>query len=272
MSFRPFLLVLGAALLGAPLLAGCSGGAAVRAESPELAFQRGKEHFDRGKYDRAVEYFQHVFDFGRGHEWAAEAQYYLAQSYFRDKQFLLAANEFTRFVELYRTDARVEEGEYMRALSYYRLSPPYQYDQTDTRTALTYLRLYLSKYPSGDRAAEAAAMVDELRAKLARKQFEAAQLYERQELHEAAGLTYERVLEEFPDSDYADDALLGAVRAYKAFAEASIPERQPERYQRAAEAYHRLTQLFPNSPLLKDAEALYAEVDRALQRLETAAR
>lgn len=272
MPSRPLLLALGALLLGLPILAGCSGGGAISVEAPEEAFRRGKELYDRGKYDRAVEYFQRAFDFGRSHEWAADAQYYLAQAYFHDRQFLLSANEFTRFVELYRTDERLEEGEYLRALSYVRLSPPYPYDQTDTRTALTYLRLYLSKYPAGKYASEAGALVDELRAKLARKQFEAAELYERQDLYEAAGLTYESVLEEFPDSEYADRALLGAVRAYKAFAEASIPERQAERYQRAADAYHRLAELFPASPLLKDAEALYAGVDRALRRIETASR
>ncbi|MDX1532261.1 MAG: outer membrane protein assembly factor BamD, partial [Rhodothermales bacterium] len=240
----------------------------VRSESAEAAYERGLELYERGKYDRAVEYFQHVFDFGRANEWADDAQYFLAQSYFQDRQYLLAANEFTRFVELYRQDARVEEGEYLRALSYYRLSPPYQLDQTDTETALTYLRLYLAKYPQGERAEEVGRMIEELRAKLAKKQYETAGLYERRELYEAAALSYEDVLERYPDSEYADDALLGALRNYKAFAEASIRERQEERYQLAAAAYERLVQLFPESPLLKDAEAVYADVDRALRRYD----
>lgn len=251
-----------------PLLAACSGSGRIQSESPQAAFERGKDLYDRSKYDRAAEYFQHVFDFGRANEYAGDAQYYLAQSYFQNRQYLLAANEFTRFVELYRNDPRVEEGEYMRALSYYRLSPPYQLDQTDTQTALTYLRLYLGKYPQGERADEVGAMIEELRAKLARKQFEAAALYERRELYEAAALSYLRVLEEYPDSDLADNALLGALRAYKAYADASVQERQAERYALAADAYERLVQLFPNSGLLKEAEALYADVDRALQRFE----
>ena len=241
---------------------------APRQRAAEEAFQRGQDLYERGKYDRAAEYFQHVFDFGRANEWADDAQYFLAQSYFQDRQYLLAANEFTRFVELYRQDARVEEGEYLRALSYYRLSPPYQLDQTDTETALTYLRLYLAKYPQGERAEEVGRMIEELRAKLAKKQYETAGLYERRELYEAAALSYEDVLERYPDSEYADDALLGALRNYKAFAEASIRERQEERYQLAAAAYERLVQLFPESPLLKDAEAVYADVDRALRRYD----
>lgn len=260
----PFLLLL-------VIVAGCAGSGRVTAETPEAAFQEGKELFDRGNYDRAVEYFQLVFDFGRTNPWADDAQFYLAQSYFESKQYLLAANEFTRFVELYRTDERVEEGDYLRAESYYRLSPPYELDQTDTQTALSYMRLYLSKYPDGEHATEIGEKIDELRAKLAQKQYETGRLYERRELYEAAGLSYLAVLEKYPDSEYADEALVGAVRAYKAFAEASIPARQEERYEEAAAAYEQLVQLFPESPLRGEADAVYAEVERALQRFEARA-
>ncbi|MEP0546248.1 MAG: outer membrane protein assembly factor BamD [Rhodothermales bacterium] len=253
-------------LLFIALAAGCSSGGRIDAETPEASFEKGLALYERGKYVRAVEYFQHVFDFGRTNPHAADAQYYLAKAYFEDEQFLLAANEFTRFVELYRGDERVEEGAYLRAMSYYELSPPYQLDQTDTETALTYIRLYLSTYPNGEHAAELGTITEELRAKLAKKQFEIAELYERRELFEAAAISFEQVLEKYPDSSYADDALLGAIRNYAAFAEASIPQRQQERYQLAATAYERLVQLFPQSPLLGEAEVAYAEVDRALER------
>ena len=248
--------------------AGCAGGNRVTAESPEAAFDKGKDLYDRGKYDRAVEYFQLVFDFGRTNAWADDAQFYLAQSYFNTKQYLLSANEFTRFVELYRTDERVEEGDYLRAESYYRLSPRYQRDQTDTKTALNYMRLYLSKYPQGQYTAEIGGKIDELRGKLARKQFETGEHYERRELYEAAGLSYLAVLENYPDSGYADDALFGAVRSFKLFAEASIPAKRQERYQQAADAYQQLVQLFPDSPLRGEAETVYADVERALGRFQ----
>lgn len=266
MMLRPaFLLLL---LLTA---AGCAGSGRVAADSPEEAFRQGKELYDRGKYDRAIEYFQLVFDFGRTNPVAADAQFYLAQSYFETKQYLLSANEFTRFVELYRTDERVEEGDYLRAESYYRLSPPYQLDQTDTNTALNYFRLYLSKYPEGERAAEVGQKIDELRAKLARKQFETGRLYERRELFEAAGISYMGVLEKYPDSEYVDDALLGAIRSFKAYAEASIPARRAERFQQATDAYRQLVQLFPDSPHRADADALHAEIESTLAQAEARA-
>ena len=250
---------------------GCSGSGRVTAETPQAAFEKGKELYDRGKFDRAVEYFQLVFDFGRTNPMADDAQFYLAQSYFQSRQYLLSANEFTRFVELYRTDDRVEEGEYLRAESYYQLSPRYQRDQTDTKTALNYMRLYLSKYPSGQYTAEIGEKIDELRSKLARKQFETGEHYERRELYEAAGLSYLAVLEDYPDSGYADDALAGAVRTFKLFADASIPSKRQERYQMAADAYQQLVQLFPDSPHRGEADTVYATVERELERFSAQA-
>jgi outer membrane protein assembly factor BamD len=76
------------------------------------------------------------------------------------------------------------------------------------------------------------------------------------------------VLEGYPDSGYADDALFGAVRSFKAFAEASIPAKRQERYQQAADAYQQLVQLFPNSPVRAEAEVVYAGVEQALGRFQ----
>jgi outer membrane protein assembly factor BamD len=255
------------------VMAGCGTGNRVLATSPDQAFERGKALYDQRRFERAIPYFQTVFDFGRAHEWAPDAQFYLAQSYFQTRQYLLAANEFTRFIEFYRNDARVEEGEYMRALSYVRLSPPYQLDPTDTHNALNFLRLYLAKYPDGQYLQEAALHIDELRHKLARKQLEIAELYETRGMYQAAAIEFLRLMEEHPDSGFADRALFGAVRNYKEFADRSIRQRQAERYRLAAEQYARLVQLFPESPYVAEAAPIHAEVQGALQRLEgTAAR
>ena len=69
----------------APLLAllliGCSGAGRLAYDSPEEAYTKGMESFRAEEYDRAIELFQGVFDFGRTHEWAADAQLMLARSY-----------------------------------------------------------------------------------------------------------------------------------------------------------------------------------------------
>lgn len=265
MRLRTFFWV--GALAVTVLVAGCSSSGRLRYTTPEEAFERGMALFERGKYQRATEYFQGVFDFGRTSELAADAQLYLARSYYEDRQYILAASEYTRFIDLYRNDPRVEQAEFERALSYYHLSPTYALDQTDTRRAIDYLNLFLNRYPQSELAGEAEARIQELREKLAHKQVETAGLYERRELYEAAALSYESAFDRYPDTAWADEALLGAIRSFIAFAEQSIRERQEERYQRAVENYERLVQLFPDSPHLKEAERLYEQALAGQQSL-----
>lgn len=250
--------------------AGCTTTGRARYDSPQEAFDKGKDLFDRGKYDRAVDYFQGVFDYGRTTESATDAQLYLARSYYENGEYILAANEYTRFLNVYRNDPRAEVAEYERAMAYFQQSPAYELDQTPTSQAITYFQLFLDRFPASEQKGDAEERIRELREKLAHKEFAGAELYERRELYEAAALSFERVFDQYPDTQWADDALLGAIRTYILYSEQSVAGRQPERLQIAIDNYTRLVQLFPDSPLLKDAERYYENAADRLADLQSA--
>ena len=250
--------------------AGCTGTGRLRYDSPQEAFEKGKTLFEDGKYERAIEYFQAVFDYGRTTDVASDAQLYLARSYFENREYILAANEYTRFLSVYRTDPRAEEAEYERAMSYYHQSPGYQLDQTPTEQAITYFQLFLDRFPESELKEDAEDRIRELREKMAHKEYAGAELYERRELYEAAALSYERVFDQYYDTPWADDALLGAIRTYILFSEQSVVGKQPERLQAAVDNYERLIQLFPDSPVVKEAEAYYEQAAERLADLQSA--
>ena len=96
-------------LLIAIFLAGCGSSSRVRYDTPEEAFEKGKARYDEEDYAVAILYFQGAFDFGRTHQWAADAQIYLARAYRGNREYLLAANEFARFTQIYRSDPRIAD-------------------------------------------------------------------------------------------------------------------------------------------------------------------
>lgn len=247
--------------------AGCGSAGRVSYEGPEDAFRRGKALFEEGKYAGAIPYLQGVFDFGRTHEWAADAQLMLARAYRGNEEFLLAANEFTRFTQIYRSDPRVPQASYELAMTYYDRSPRYQLDQTDTEQAIAQFQLFMTRYPDDPLTADAQARIIELRDKLAHKRFDAASQYELRDFFEAAALTYESVFNDYYDTSWADDALLGAIRAYTEYAKQSIPTRQAERLRQAVSNYDRLIQIFPDSPVIKEAESVVGEATALLASL-----
>lgn len=250
-----------------PVIASGCGSSNVTPSSAQEAYDRGVAAFERERWDRAIAHFRTALDFGRTSPLAADAQYYLAQSYANDRQYLLAGSEFTRFIEFYRADPRVEAAAFDRIQVYAKLSPNHELDQTDTERAIDYIRLYLSQYPQSEHTAEAEALLGQLREKLALKRYDNGRLYERRELFEAAIVYYESVLQQYPTSAWADDALLGSLRTQVAFARASVRQRQAERYAEALAKYDRFITLFPSSPLVREAEGLYDEAFTAHRAL-----
>ncbi len=244
---------------------GCGGSGRVSYEGPRDAFERGKALFEAEKYSDAIPYLQGVFDFGRTHEWAADAQLMLARAYRGNREFLLAANEFTRFTQIFRSDPRVAQASYELAMTYFDRSPQYKLDQTDTEQAIAQFQLFMTRFPDHPLTDEAQTRVVELRDKLAHKRYDAAAQYELRGFSEAAALTYESVFDDYYDTTWADDALLGAIRAYVTFARQSVAAKQADRLRQAMSNYDRLLQIFPDSPVLKEAESAYAEARGMLQ-------
>lgn len=244
---------------------GCTGGNQITHSGPEEAYKKGMDEYEDEDYEDAIQYFRAVFDYGRGNEWAPDAQFQLAMAQRKQGKYLVAANEFERFQQLYRTDDRVPRAQYERARAYYSQSPSYHLDQSNTKQAISLFQLFIDRYPDHELVSDAEEKVAELREKLAHKKYDAGTMYEQRRMWRAATETYERVFDQYPDTEWADNALLGAVRSYVRYADRSIARRQAERYQQAIDYYARLEQLFPDSPLLDEAKPLRDEAERKLE-------
>lgn len=265
MRFSVLASVLSLALLVG--LVGCSGSQRVTHNSPEEAYEKGMAEFEDGDYEKAIRYFRGVLSYGRGNDRGADAQFQLAMAQRERGKYLVAANEFERFRQLYRNDPRVPRAEYEQARAYYSRSPDYQLSQTDTRKAIELFELFTDRHPNHELVPDAQDKIDELRAKLARKQYDAGKLYEQRDMWRAASKSYESVFDKYPDTPWADDALLGALRSYVEYADRSIRQKQAERYEQAIAQYDRLAQLFPESSLLDEANSLRDEAQRKLERV-----
>lgn len=229
-------------------------------DSIEVAFEKAKNQFDNENYTEAARAFETVVSIGRGTDIGQEAQYYLAESYYNDGRYLVAASEYNRFAQFYPNSPRREEVDFKEALCYYNLSPRYKLDQTYTNRSIENFRLFLSRYPNSERAEEAGEYITEMREKLARKTYEAAEFYKRTSRYNSAAIYYNRVIDQYPETSWAERALVDQIESYILYADNSIETRQEERYRLAIESYETYLQLFPRGDYRSRAEDL---VDRA---------
>jgi outer membrane protein assembly factor BamD len=232
----------------------------------EVAFDKAKAQYDEENWSTAARAFETVVSIGRGTDLGQQAQFLLAESYFNNRRYLLAASEYDRFTTFYPRSEQRELVDFKAALSYYYLSPRYRLDQSYTRQALERLRLFNSRYPNSERMVESSEYITELRNKLAKKQYEAAQFYKRTSRFNAAIVYYNLVLDNYPESRWAEESLVDQIEAYILYADNSVPSSQLGRYESAISSYETYLQLFPSGDNRSRAEDLY---DRARREIES---
>lgn len=240
-----------------------------RGDTVDVAFGKAMALYEEEDFSEAADAFDTVTRLGRGTNYGQEAQYYLAESYYSGRRYLLAASEYDRFVSLYPQDPRRQDAEFKAAMSYYHQSPRYKLDQTSTRRAIERFQLFNNRFPDSELVPEAADRIDELRNKLARKSYEAAQFYVRTDRYRAANIYFDETIDQYPETEWAERSLVDQIQTYIAYADNSIIARQAERYSNAIETYEKFLQLFPDSEYRSEVENLHDEAQRKLAEVPT---
>ncbi|WP_421774638.1 outer membrane protein assembly factor BamD [Gracilimonas sp.] len=235
-----------------------------RGDSVEVAYQKAMAFYEEENYTEAANAFDTVTRVARGTEYGQDAQYYLAESYYKDKQFLLAASEYDRYISYYPQDERRPDMEFKAAMCYFKLSPRYKLDQNQTRKAIERFRLFNNRYPDHEKVQEAAARIDEMREKLAHKSYESARFYVRTEQYKAATIYLDKTIDQYPESKWAEQALVDQIQIYISYADNSVVNKQAERYGKAIENYEKFLQLFPESKYREEVENYHDEAVRKL--------
>ena len=237
-------------------------------DSLEVAFEKAMGQFESENYTEAARAFETVISIGRGTDIGRDAQFYLAESHFRNGRFLIAASEYRRYVQFHPNSERRANAEFQEALCYYHLSPRYRLDQTYTNNAIDRFRLYNARYPNSERREQANDYISELREKLAQRDFSAAEFYMRINRYNSAAIYYGLVIDQYPETKWAERSLVRQIEAYIIFAENSIEARQEERFQQALDSYNTYLQLFPQGENRSRVEDLYDRANRGIEQIQ----
>lgn len=255
-------------VMGTFVFSGCQNDKLIKpGDTVDVAYKKALQQYRAENYRDAAQAFETVISTARGTDYARSSYYYLAESYFKSEQYLLAADTYNRYISLYPQDDRREEVAFKSALSYFNMSPRYKLDQQYTRQAIERFRIFLSQFPNSEYADQAGVYLSEMRSKLAHKNYEAAQLYMRLDQYEAAIVYYDLTVNQYPETEWAEQALVREIAAYNEYASRSVQASQRERYQKAIDTYETYLQLFPNGNNRSQAEENVDNARAALAEL-----
>lgn len=250
MRFLPFLVLL-------VILAGCSRSVTkiLKSPDPEYKLRMAEQYFVKKKYTKAQVLYEDVMPYYKTKAEFEDIYYKYAYCAYHLADYMNAENLFKSFLEIFPNSPKSEEVDYMRAYSFYKQSPKPELDQTNTIKAIGMMQVFINSHPGSPRNKEASEIIDKSRQKLEIKDFKSAQLYYDMGQYRAAGVAYSSLLNNYPESQKADEYKLMIIRSYFRFAELSVDERKVERYEQVIDEVEDFIDRFPESKLRKDAES-----------------
>ena len=197
------------------MLAACGGQMNLTNLSGRELMKIGMEKYDKKKYLRATEAFQALIFNYPGENYVDTAQYYLALSYFGDKSYLLAQVEFNRLLLNYPASAFASQSQLMKAVCFFKGTPEhYGLDQTDLETAVRQFEDFIIDYPESDAIEDARAYLADAHQRLAHKLYASGVLYMRVHDYKAARIYFQRVIDEYTNSEFAPLATYYTAETY----------------------------------------------------------
>ncbi|MCF7885737.1 MAG: outer membrane protein assembly factor BamD [Candidatus Marinimicrobia bacterium] len=195
-------------VLGVALLVSCAGNRSQTFERGSEYYVNGKKAFDNEKWLKAIDNLKLFILNNPGSQQADSAQYFLAESYYNNKEYLMAISEYRQLKNKYSYSPLVEEGSYKMAKSYVKLSPNYHLDQQNTRRAIRYCQSFISNFPNSKYVEEVEKDIQNMRNKLGHKLFTSGDLYRKMHRWEAAVIYFNEMIDQYYDTEWVIDAKL----------------------------------------------------------------
>lgn len=251
------------------LLTGCAGSMTklLKNPDPEYKLRMAEQFFVKKKYSKAQVVYEDVMPYFRQAKEFEDIYYKYAYCAYHQADYMNAENLFKSFLEIFPNSSKAEEVDYMRAYSFYKQSPKPELDQTNTIKAMGLMQTFINTHPGSPRNKEATDIIDICRRKLEIKDYKSALLYFDMGQFRAAGVSFTTLLNNYPDSEKADEYKLMIIKSYFKYAEMSIAEKQAERYEQVVTHCYEFTDRFPDSKLRKEAESFLKQSQTNIKNL-----
>lgn len=239
---------------------------ALKSEDLSFKYEVATQKYDKEKYTKAIRLFEQLAGPNRGKPQAEKLFYMFAQSYYKTKQYYLAAYQFESFSSTYPKSENREEALFLAAKCYSKLSPVYSLDQSDTDKAIDKLQNYINTYPNSKNFEEANQLISELRDKLEKKAFEIAKQYNTISDYKSALRSMDNFISDYPGTKYKEDALYYKFDSSYKLALNSVPSKMEERLNIAKTAYSGLIRYNAETKYKKAADEKLAAIEKELQK------
>ena len=239
---------------------------ALKSEDVAVKTKVAEKMYEKEKYGKAIRLYEQIAPTVKGKPSAERIFYYYAKSYYNAKQYYLAGYQFENFAATYPKSEKREEAAFLGAECYYKLSPVFSLDQTDTEKALTKLQKFIDMYPNSEYLPQANAYVKELNEKLEKKAFEIAKQYNTISDYKSALKAFDNFIADFPGTPFKEEALYYRLDSAFKLAINSVEYKKQERLSYAKTTYINLVKFKSDTRYKTAADDMFATIEQELKQ------
>ncbi len=157
--------------------------------------------------DKAIEIYEHLVQHAPYGEYADRAQMRLGECYIRQRRYEEANRAFQRVLDEYPNSPLLEKAKFNVAFCARQLSLKASYDQSATDEAIGWYEKFIASHPNSELIPQAQESLKALKTIKADGLAQIARFYETQHKPAAAAVYYREIMEKYPDTEPAAQAV-----------------------------------------------------------------
>ena len=257
-----------ALLLVLVLMTNCDGfNKLLKSTDYELKMAKAKEYYDKEHFIKSSQLYEELIPVVKGTDKAEEVYYYYAWSEYYMGDHIIGQYHFKNFTKQFPLSIHSEECYYMNAYCYFLTSSNYKLDQTSTKNAIKEFQSFVDISPESKRIDTCKIIIDKLRYKLGKKDYEIVKQYFKVSDWKAAIVSTKNFVKEYPSSEFNEEMIYLMIDSYYLLAINSIKAKKEERLDFAIENYIKFVDLYPKSSYLSRTESIYNSCKKLKENL-----
>lgn len=231
--------------LGLLAMSACSSAPQI-AQPDAVLVNKAGNMYARARFSQASDLYRKSIEENPDSPFRKQSVLGLADSLYKDKEYVEAGLYYERFSELYPLDANTPRSFFYLAMCHYHSTHTPDRDQTNTAKAVVAFNRFLEKYPNHILSPIARNYITEMNTLIRDSGIEVARFYNRVGQNMAAIERLKEFLAKYPDSGLTEEALFMLGESYY----------REQAFNDAAQVFIKLIEKYPNGEFSGQAVAL----------------
>lgn len=230
------------------LLSSCSSYTKVlKSDDYAAKFDMANEMYDGGSEVKSIALYEQVYQRLPKTPEGEVSYFRIGKAYYIGGDTYMAGYYLGMFSKRFSTSPKAEEAMFLSALCGVAESPTSSLDQDPTKLAIGDFQEFIDRFPNSNLVDSSNHIIDRLRFKIEKKEYESVKLYAKTEKYRAAVSASLTFMDDYPMSQFKEEVYFVLVENSYYLSKNSIESKKLERIDNTIERYRTFVSEFPES-------------------------